>query len=250
MSQSGRLGDDLEGLREISLRDLDDATITEGSKSDDAGNLPWKLVVHFTEYPVDSLIQLDKDGKVVEDVFINSVKEASFVRHGSGKVVMKLGENDSKQLWKSVEYNDLLMFSRINSKLLDAPGTAIRHIPFRVFLPTTPSTKTAISSSSLGTLNPPNSPGPKHEPSHTASLLRMIQRLIPPTLSPSSRQPQTLGSTLHSMLPTLFPSRRQPVLAWPVIHGAVIPMGASLEELGRWASYADGWVTVSVIIME
>ncbi|KAF1815934.1 hypothetical protein P152DRAFT_446930 [Eremomyces bilateralis CBS 781.70] len=258
------MDDNLSGrIKEISLRDLDDVVMDGGyQNSDDVGKLPWKLVVHFSDYPMDALIQLDKDGKALEDVFINSVKEASFARHGSGKVVMSLGENDSKQLWKSVEQNDLLMFNAINNKLLNAPGATMRSIPFRVFLPTTSHAKATLSPTRGSALSAPpgpagspvvSSPNPGQEATasqNTASILRMIQRLLPPTLAPSSRQGQTLGTALHSVLPTLFPSRRQPVLAWPVIHGAVVPMAAPLEELGKWASYADGWVTVGVVMME
>ncbi len=61
-------------------------------------------------------------------------------------------------------------------------------------------------------------------------------------------QPQTLGTALHTLLPNLFPSRRTPVLARPVLHGAVVPMGSHLEELVRCAAYADGWLGVVIVM--
>ena len=54
---------------------------------------------------------------------------------------------------------------------------------------------------------------------------------------------------LNDMLPTIFPSRRNPVLATPVLHGAVVPMGASMDELGKAASYADGFLHVVVVLL-
>ena len=66
---------------------------------------------------------------------------------------------------------------------------------------------------------------------------------------PNSRDPQTLGATLNSLLPSLFPSRRTPILARPVLHGCVVPMAAHVEDLMRWAAYADGWVGLGVEMM-
>ena len=77
-----------------------------------------------------------------------------------------------------------------------------------------------------------------------AGHIRVVQTLLPLRLP--SRQPQTLGTALNSTLPTIFPSRRNPLLAQPVLHGAAVPMAASLEELGRAAAYADGFLHIAV----
>ncbi|KAH0551684.1 autophagy protein 5 [Trichoglossum hirsutum] len=37
--------------------------------------LPWKLVLHFADWPDEQLVRLDKEGRVMHDAFINSVKE-------------------------------------------------------------------------------------------------------------------------------------------------------------------------------
>ena len=77
--------------------------------------------------------------------------------------------------------------------------------------------------------------------------IRVVQSLVPLYLP--SRQPQTLGTALNGVLPTLFPSRRNPLLAQPVLHGAVIPMSAHIEELGRAAAYPDGFLHVAVSML-
>ena len=48
-------------------------------------------------------MRLDPEGKVVHDAFINSVKEADFLRNGTAKGIMSLSKDDSTQLWKAVQ---------------------------------------------------------------------------------------------------------------------------------------------------
>jgi len=73
------------------------------SHADESQPLPWRLTLHFTEWPADQLVRLDAEGKVLHDAFINSVKEADFLRNGTAKGIMSLSKNDSKQLWKAVQ---------------------------------------------------------------------------------------------------------------------------------------------------
>lgn len=51
------------------------------------------------------------------------------------------------------------------------------------------------------------------------------------------------------MMPGLFPSRRSPLLAQAVLHGAALPLSASVEELVRAAAYLDGWLHIAVVMM-
>ncbi|MCJ1253077.1 autophagy protein 5 [Lignoscripta atroalba] len=187
--------------------------------------LPWKLVLHFTEWPDEQLVRLDAEGKVLHDAFINSVKEADFLRNGTGKGIMTLSKDDSTQLWKAVQDHDFATYNPIAQKLLHAQGAPLRHLPLRIYLPSSPSV---------------TEPASGH--------LKVVQSLITPSL-PNSREQQTLGMVLHSLLPSLFPSRRTPILAKPMLHGAVVPMGASVEELVRGVSYLDGWIHLGVMMI-
>jgi len=65
--------------------------------------LLWKITLHYTDFPFDHIFQLDDQGKVLLDAFVNSVKEADFIRNGSAKTVMGMSKNDSDALWKAVE---------------------------------------------------------------------------------------------------------------------------------------------------
>lgn len=111
----------------------------------------------------------------------------------------------------------MVAFNSVQQKLLPH-GNSLRHIPLRVYLPASPSA---------------SQPSSGH--------LKVVQSLVTPSL-PNSREPQTLGMALHALLPTLFPSRRTPIFAKPVLHGAVVPMAAPLEELLRSVAYPDGWL--------
>lgn len=82
----------------------------------------------------------------------------------------------------------------------------------------------------------------------TSGHLRVIQSLIAPK-RPGTEEAQTLGAALHTLLPALFPSRRTPILAKPLLHGAVVPMGALVEELLLEAAYLDGWLHLGLLMM-
>ncbi|KAE8157505.1 autophagy protein Apg5-domain-containing protein [Aspergillus tamarii] len=215
------------------------------AESEDAGwdiddqnsPLPWRIVVHFSDWPDEELVRLDAGGMVMNDAFINSVKEADFLRNGTAKGIMSLSKEDSSGLWKSVQDVELPSFQRISNILLPPLNQPFRNIPIRIFLPL-----------------PPDSGSPS---------LKVVQSPIPPSIPPTSvaasqlalsrssitPQTQTIGSALHSLLPHLFPSRRTPVLAKPVLHGAAVPMSAPVEELVRSSAYGDGWLYIVVRMM-
>jgi autophagy-related protein 5 len=126
----------------------------------------------------------------------------------------------------TTQSDDLAAFQRVNSLLLN-PLTPLKHIPLRIYIPSTP----PISSS----------------PSDYGSF-KIVQTLIPPLTK--SRETQTLGSALNTILPSLFPSSRDAIMAEPILHGAAVPFRAPLEQLMREAAYADGWLHLSVVMID
>lgn len=89
-----------------------DPASSKGSKSDEAdettsGPLSWRLMVHFSDWPHEELVQLDAEGVVMNDAFINSVKEADFLRNGTAKGIMTLSKEDSSGLWEAVQDGEL-----------------------------------------------------------------------------------------------------------------------------------------------
>ncbi|KAH7132129.1 autophagy protein 5 [Dendryphion nanum] len=200
---------------------------TKRGDSSDEVNLPWRLTVHFSEYPVGQLVKLDAEGKHLHDLYINNVKEADFLRNGTGRTIMSLNREDSTQLWDAVKTHDFQLFSPINHKLLNPPGVNLRHMPIKLYLPHAASDDKTKET--------------------TPGSLRVVQSLV--TTSLSSRQPQTVGTALNQILPALFPSRRSPLLAQAVLHGAVLPLSAGVEELLRATAYLDGWLHIAIVMM-
>ncbi|RDW80040.1 autophagy protein 5 [Coleophoma cylindrospora] len=199
-------------------------------------NLPVGLL--FDLYQPELPWRLDLgDGPLfdIHDTFVNSVKEADFIRNGTARGVMSMSKEQSLQMWNSVQdswssfsrwrlstlmgTDDFALFNKINTLLLN-PATPLKHIPLRVYIPSSPS-----ASATLGSF-------------------KIVQSLIPPLTA--KREVQTLGSALNKILPSLFPSRRDAILAEPILHGAPVPFKAPLEELMREAAYADGWLHVCV----
>lgn len=155
---------------------------------------------------------------------------------------MSLSKEDSTTLWKAVQdrkelvvrskssltkapTDDFTLFNPISKRLIHAQGAPLRHIPLKIYLPSSP------------TSSQPN-----------AGHLRIIQSLITPHL-PKSREVQGLGTALNSLIPSIFPSRRTPILAKPVLHGVIVPMQTPLEELMRVAAYLDGWLHVGIVMI-
>lgn len=128
--------------------------------------------------------------------------------------------------------DDLSLFNSVNTKFLSPPGVEIRHVPIKIYLPTSAN---------------PTADDTIAEEAQQAGHIRVVQSLI--SLHLPSRQPQTLGTALNSTLPSLFPSRRNPLLAQPVLHGVVVPMAASIEDLGKAAAYPDGFLHVAVAML-
>ena len=71
-------------------------------KAESSSPLPWRLLVHYSGFPSDQLVMLDEEGRALHDAFINSVKEADFLRNGKGDAILKLSKDDSMALWEAV----------------------------------------------------------------------------------------------------------------------------------------------------
>ncbi|KZF24789.1 autophagy protein 5 [Xylona heveae TC161] len=221
----------------------------DAEETEQMSPLPWRLVVHFTEWPDDQLVRLDRDGKVLHDAFVNGVKEADFLRNGTAKGIMSLSKEDSTKLWQAVEEHNLAIYNSINQKLLNTPGTSLRNIPLRIYLP---SSGDAPSTESTTETKPDEAPLQRSLRVVQAPIAPMISNrnpLLSSHLPTRSSEPHTIGTALNRILPSLFPSRRTAILARPVLHGAVLPLSAPLEDIMRAATYSDGWIHLAVVMM-
>ncbi|OTA70063.1 hypothetical protein K449DRAFT_380074 [Hypoxylon sp. EC38] len=168
--------------------------------------LPWRLTV--------------SDGLSwdIGDTFLNSAKEADFVRNGNAHQIMSLSKEHTTALWNAVQDNDYAAFAKVNSRLLNT-SRELRNVPIRVYIP-------------------------QSSEDAAAGSFKVVQSLVQPRVN--DRTPQTLGAALRGLLPRLFPSSRDPVLADVILHGARVPFRAPLEDLMREAAYPDGWLCLVV----
>ncbi|KAK2865122.1 hypothetical protein FQN49_003890 [Arthroderma sp. PD_2] len=202
------------------------STAAKEQDYDDDVAIPWKLNLHFHDWPDQELVSLDAEERVMHDFFMNSVKEADFVRNGTGKSIMALSREDSKKLWTSIQEHSFQTFYRVNNTLLPNLSTPFRNIPLRIYLPT---------------------PSDPENPS-----LKVVQSQFPPMIPASvsggaaGPQIQTIGTALNSLMPSLFPDNQTTTVAKPILHGAEVPMSAPVEEVVRCAAYADGWLNVVI----
>ncbi|KAF9978251.1 autophagy protein 5 [Actinomortierella ambigua] len=66
--------------------------------------LPWKVTVHFQNFPADRLIK-SQAVDICQDYFMSMIKEADFLRNGSTKKVMNMSKADQTQLWDGLWSN-------------------------------------------------------------------------------------------------------------------------------------------------
>ncbi|KAI4861533.1 autophagy protein Apg5-domain-containing protein [Hypoxylon rubiginosum] len=175
--------------------------------------LPWRLTI-------DDGLSWD-----IADTFLNSAKEADFVRNGNAHQIMSLSKDHTTALWNAVQDNDYASFTKVNSRLLNT-SRDLRNVPIRVYIPQSADDPAASTGGGQ------------------AGSFKVVQSLVQPRLS--ERTPQTLGAALRTLLPRLFPSSRDPVLADAILHGARVPFSAPLEDLMREAAYPDGWLCLVV----
>ncbi|KAF2156822.1 putative autophagy protein Apg5 [Myriangium duriaei CBS 260.36] len=234
------------GLDDASVdRAQQEASVQDISDSVD-DKLPWKMTLHYSSYPAELIFPLDSEGHVLRDAFVNAVKEADFVRNGTAKAAMSLSKQDASALWRAVLEHDLPLFNSVNTKLLNPPGIPLRNVPIKIYLPINVQAPDAPEPIKEENEEQDDQQRQQQQPHHAGSV-RVVQGLVPPVSA--AKQPTTLGGALNTLLPTVFPSRRNPVLACPVLHGAVVPMASSLEELGRAASYVDGFLHIVVVLL-
>lgn len=220
--------------------DLDSETVQtlqlEHDRGVAAGPIPWRITIHYTEFPFEHLIQLDAEDKILRDSWVNSIKEADFLRNGTARAVMSLSKDDSDNLWAAVCNQDREAYTSINNKLLRPSGLTVKHVPLKIYLPMASSRTTQTVAEEQ-----PEDTVPK------AGHFRVVQALTP--LRSDSGTAQTVGTALNSTIPDIFPSRRRPLLAKPVLHGAMLPMAAPLEGLAQDAAYLDGFIHLAVVML-
>jgi autophagy-related protein 5 len=98
------------------------------------GALMWSVTVHFQNFPAAELLHcasLDD----VQSHFMNALKEAICIKHGSVALINDLTQKEVLDLWVGVATNDEKRFAAVNAKL---EAAAPKSVPVRVIRPRKP----------------------------------------------------------------------------------------------------------------
>lgn len=95
--------------------------------------LPWKLRVHFTSYPTNQILPFDTNSTssssagssggggdimpTIQRYYMNSLKQALFLQHGSTQVAMNICKADHRKLWDAVVSSNYRLYGEINAEL-------------------------------------------------------------------------------------------------------------------------------------
>lgn len=175
---------------------------------------PLKLVLHLSN----SFDNSSTHQQSTKLSFMGSLKESQFIYWGSVKRITQLKTNQTEQLWQSIQSNDFDDYFKIANKLLPLPINA-------------------DGGEDNDTLKPRSIPIKFILPDQI-----VIQDIFPPNL--------TLQQALSTSLPILFPSNpsKYPSLAYPVLHGSVIPLEANISWLASSMSSPDGFLRFCIIL--
>lgn len=97
-------------------------------------DLPWKLILHFQDFPIEELIRCNNKA-AVESHFMSTIKEADALKHKS-QIMGSMQKKEHNQLWSSLSNDKYEQFWAINKKLMEKTNNEpFRYIPFRLYFP-------------------------------------------------------------------------------------------------------------------
>lgn len=101
----------------------------------------WTLELQYetrdVAFPKDDIIPFQANGgiidyeKLLNELFINHLKQSCYVMTGNSRAVMNLSENDTKSLWTAIVNHDYGVFTSIMNKVL--LKTLLR-VPIKLYL--------------------------------------------------------------------------------------------------------------------
>jgi len=96
--------------------------------------LPWRLKLHFTNYPATQILPLDTDVlTTVQASFKHSLKQALTLQQGNSKGAMNVSKESHGLLWDAVVNANIQIYRRVDLKLSKSPVT----IPVRLLVNST-----------------------------------------------------------------------------------------------------------------
>jgi hypothetical protein len=106
------------------------------SQSTGKNLIPWRIRVHFTNYPSSQLLDLDAASSgvltTVERTFKNSLKQALVLQHGQNKVALNMTKQTHHRIWDAIVTSKYAVYKPIQEDIQADPNTHLAMIPVRL----------------------------------------------------------------------------------------------------------------------
>lgn len=103
-------------------------------KSTSKKTLPWKIRLHFSQYPSSQILPMDNVLETVECFYMNSLKQALFMQYSSSKVAMSMSKQTHEQVWDAITTNNFQLYHQVNADLQQNSAQEVNLLPIRVLV--------------------------------------------------------------------------------------------------------------------
>ena len=113
-----------------------DSYSSQKPKARGESQLPWRIRVHFTNYPSFQLLDLDAATSgvltTVQRTFKNALKQALVLQHGQNKVALNMTKQTHQRIWDSIVTSKYAVYKPIQEDIQADPSTHLAMIPVRL----------------------------------------------------------------------------------------------------------------------
>jgi autophagy-related protein 5 len=101
--------------------------------------LPWKLRLHFTNYPSSQILPLEESLvlKAVQSVFRHSIKQGLTLQTGNAKAALNLTKESHELLWDAIRSANYQLYQQVRNSNKATTSVSSR-IPIRVLVDSNP----------------------------------------------------------------------------------------------------------------
>ncbi|CAH8869445.1 unnamed protein product [Trichobilharzia szidati] len=215
----------------------------------DTIDIPWKITVHFSNYPTDLLLSPPVSRPAIEAHFLSMIKEADALKHRS-YVINQMQARDHRQLWNGLLHFRYDQFWSVNSRLMEPLSTSNKEL----MVGEMPSSE----ESDEKLLGNPDISSTKHRTfryipcrlycatgNSSCTSSSFIQKLIRPLNDDGSL------TSLQDAIGILFQSHENSRIqnAKPenylfFIHGITVPQETSMQWISEHMSYPDNFIHI------
>lgn len=217
------------------LFDFKKPNVSSGSSSN--ATLPWKLKLHFTNYPGFTQMILPLEHPVLTNVqasYKHSLKQAMTIASGNSRSAMNVTKESHGLLWEAVRLNSFVFYQRADVLPLSSTTKTVVAIPVRVL----------VNGSS-----PPMQQ--RVEGSETITLGELLNQWLPHLFADQTPPSNGLENgtdkdNADGDTAELGVTSTNTVLCWKV-SGVQPPLSMSLMELWTKCAYPDQFLYVIVL---